>query len=1025
MTASIADRARGLVDGNELAEAPGALTTAENVVVEPGGALAVRPTFVLGDANVAAEKGRTCVALGDIPGVIKLQGDGTTDRLWMDGVDITGALEPPSDVDEHPWCNGRGSLYVESNLGLRKWDGAAASVVDAGLNPDIVFNRLVVSGAIGGVGDEAAPWVGQVAYRLCVKRTDANGYVRRSRPTARTATTTGNLIGGQTSGLLGGDRYYIRGIEAGDVIEWYRTRDSGAPTVAPASSHYLVCEYTITATDVSNGYFYNTTKTFDTTPDDDLGAALYTNPERDGIAKAKEIPPVARTIAPFARCTWYGDTTSRERVVGALTAVGHVLDFEGQVGIGTNTITAVPSTAGLRVGMFVCDSNNIPSSAGTYFAARTRITAISGAGPGATVTVSANASASAALVYFGACNWIDPSMIARYATVIGGYTSGATTFNVANATGIKEGMYVWEQGGAETPFTAGTFIPASTRVVSVSGVYPTVTITIDNALTGTTATAQRVSVGDYVTIDTVDYPASPVSAASGPGTPYSTRTRTWGISSDDTVGTSIQWLAQAVNYDALVANRGWRMIVTGTEGAYGALTSGDFVIEERGIGGDGFDFSGNVNAFGVYAWSPSLLEPVASSNDQATNRLFWSAPEEPEAVPLINFADVATSSARIQRVVPLRAALLVFTTEGLYRVAGVAPDAWSVDLIDPTIRLVSRDTVDVIDNQAIAWTTRGVMLVNEGEAIDISTGAIGKRLDAYVRDGAGTTAHAWVAAWRSQHLALVGCGTDANNGESAEVFAFNTLSRAWTSWPIRYRDALEVDGRLRLVRGDRFTIAESRAAAPLSIGYDLSWSISAWTYTAPTTSDPPIITIATANLGGWRPRIGDYFRATVSGSPVWRRIVDFAIDGSDHDFIISRPITGTITALTAYEVATVDLEWTPATAGSLQGFHQRWREGCVTLDVSGYDGDGTSTTTQAHEIEPAFGATTSMVAQRAERKLVSVVNSKTLPLRFAVIRMLSRASILWPVFKGAAIGWPMRIYGVTMQRLPASEKVHR
>jgi hypothetical protein len=33
MTASIADRARGLVDGNELAEAPGALTTAENVVV--------------------------------------------------------------------------------------------------------------------------------------------------------------------------------------------------------------------------------------------------------------------------------------------------------------------------------------------------------------------------------------------------------------------------------------------------------------------------------------------------------------------------------------------------------------------------------------------------------------------------------------------------------------------------------------------------------------------------------------------------------------------------------------------------------------------------------------------------------------------------------------------------------------------------------------------------------------------------------------------------------------------------------
>lgn len=1015
MTGSIADRARGLVDTNELAESPGALTVATNVVVEPGGTLAVRPTFVLDDSPSATEKPRTIVALGDNVGVVKTNAG--TYGLWYGGGNITGALEPPSNVDEHPWCYSRGSLYIQSDEGSRKYDGAAVSLTNAGIECDIVFNRAFLMGSFGGLGATAKPWTGLAAYRLVVRRKDANGYVLRSRPSQRYVAQENAIGGTSLAGSSLSTRYYFRGLVQGDVIEWYRSRGSGAVDVVPAASCYLVCEYTITADDIVNGYFYNTAVDFDTLADEDLGPALYTNPERDGIEKAKYPPPIARTVAVWNRCAWHGDTTSQQRISASIRSVGIVQPFSGDTTSGTNTITNVPSIGGLAVDMYVCDSNNSPRVAGTHFAAATRITAIS-AGPAPyTVTVSANASASTAGVGFGACNWYNPSLVTSLNT--GSGTIGTNTISVSNASGIQADMYVWD-GSTPTPFTAGTYTAASTRVVSVSGAGP-YTITLSNNLLATAASA-TFEFGDFVTISSVDYVAS-YAGQYGPGpAPISTATRLFSCGPNDTPGTVAMWLAQCVNYDAVIANRGWRVVPTSSETAYGALTAGDFTIEEYGLGAAAFDLEGNLSSFSPLAFWPNLTGAITSSNDRATNRVMWSAPDEPEAVPLPNFVDLATSSAIVQRLVPLRASLLAFTTEGLYRIAGTPPDGWAVDLIDPTIRLVSRDTADVIDGTAYAWTTRGVIAVDESGFVDVSTGAIGKALTEYVADGAGTTAHVFVATWKARHLVLVGAGTDTNNGETTEVFCFNTLSRAWSSWDIAYRRLLEVGSLLYAVRGDRFDIEYARNAPPFSMGYDRSHTISVWTYTAGATT----VTIATANLGAWRHRDGDYLRATIGGAYVWRRIVSSEVSGANRIFTISRAFTSaTITALVAYDVASVDLEWTPATAGALQGFHQRWREGCVTLDVSGYDGNGTSTATQAHEIEPAFGAQTSMVPETTTRKLIALTQCKTLPLRFAVVRMLSRASVIWPRFKGGFVGWPARIFGVTMQRLGASEKVHR
>ncbi|HQW09825.1 MAG TPA: hypothetical protein PLK05_11650 [Steroidobacteraceae bacterium] len=1035
MSGSIALRARGLVDSHELASEPGGLTVAEGVVIEPGGSIAVRPTFWAAAELVhATQVPRTLIGYGGEWCAIS---DDGTSRLYTAsgaGTPVTGAVQPPDDVTEHPWFSSRGSLYVASNLGWRKLTSTLDTALEgAGIESEIMWNPLVIFGA-SGLGDQAPQYTGKAAYRMCVKRTDANNYVRRSKPTQRYV-TDGNVIGGAWSALGNAGRYYCKGLVAGDVIEWYRTRGSGSPSVEPSASCYLVATYKITSTDVSNGYFVNSTL-YDVVTDDNLGAALYTNPERSGVAKAKYEPPIARCGAVFNRCAWYGDTESKHRIISSLRGVGTAVEFVGDTaGPGDPNIYNVVSVSGLAVGQYVCDSQTTPRSVGTEIPALTRITAIS-AGPAPyTITLSTDIATATVGVTFAACNWVDPVLFARSCST-GDFTSGtATILNVPNVTGLYAGMYLTDDGNLDGPTVAGAPIPALTKIVSISGAGP-YTITMNKNATSTVTTAFRVH--DYITIGGVEFYASDVGSWYAPGTGYITAVRTFpcGVTGFDTVGQVVKILSLVVDFNSILSNAGIRMICTGAEDAFGAYTSGDFVLEEIGLGGSAFTLAGNTSAQSVQAFSPPLTSTITSTDDAATNRVFWSDPDEPEAVPIVNFVDLATSSARVQRLVPLRASLLAFTTEGLYRISGVAPDAWAVDLIDPTVSLVTRNTVAVIDNTAYAWTPRGVIAVDESGFTDVSSGAVGKRLDAYARfDRAYSPLHCWVATWQAAHLVVVGPSafgetggeidgemvSDAN-GETSELFVYNTQSRAWTTWPFQMRRALEIDSSLYHIRGDRFDVLRSDGT---SDGSDRMYAATAWSYAAGATT----LVLTAANMpAGWRPRVGDYFRAVDASndwSPEFRRIVSFAETSGDYTFTLSRaftnrPLTG-VDSLECYEVATVDLEWCPLTAGALPGVHARWREASLTIDTSDY----VAAATTLSEIEPGFGATTSLVDETTSRKIVALTTARVTPIRFAMPRSVGRGQTIWPRFKLGIVGFGTRIFGLAMHRLDASERVRR
>lgn len=98
----------------------------------------------------------------------------------------------------------------------------------------------------------------------------------------------------------------------------------------------------------------------------------------------------------------------------------------------------------------------------------------------------------------------------------------------------------------------------------------------------------------------------------------------------------------------------------------------------------------NASAFNVQvsrglSWSPYLGDATndASKNDAKANRIYYSKPGQPEAVPALNYIDVGAANKAIQRIVAQKSALFVFKEDGIFMITGSYP--YRVDLLDSSV----------------------------------------------------------------------------------------------------------------------------------------------------------------------------------------------------------------------------------------------------------------------------------------------------------------------------------------------------
>lgn len=392
----------GLMTGPNALQTPeGALLEAENVMSVRPDLLEYRPGFKRDTTCVLDVSGNRPFAIIPYDGDLLVYSDngiaGTNKRFdWAASeINVTGiastlrvalqAFSPPRGA------LARKNLYICTRAGIYKLTSKTDSAGErCGLVRPALRSASHVTGGAVVVGN-----ANSYAHRFCYRKEDANEVITRSPPSVSYPRTN-------ATGSTADPTYTIwtGPLAAGDVIEVYRTKtrvgNTAAVRRAIGAEFWLAQEYRVTSADVSAGY----ASIQDTTVDADLGAALYTNPSREGELKANDLPPAAADVISWKGCLWYLNTRPQQKIVRTIVDAGasrtdNGLTYVSKTGLaitnGSPTITGFADTDEIHVGMALSTSANDPTVC-AEFAATARVASKTST----TVTMSSNATGSAA-----------------------------------------------------------------------------------------------------------------------------------------------------------------------------------------------------------------------------------------------------------------------------------------------------------------------------------------------------------------------------------------------------------------------------------------------------------------------------------------------------------------------------------------------------------------------------------------------------------------------------------------------------
>jgi len=1029
----------------------GYLRRAQNAVIRAEGVAESRPNFDLLYERTDAKRLRAVVEFGGVPFGIEF--DSVTDDAWTarrltDGTLVTGGsiddwggrtymFEPASwDETEPRFAEARGNLYQPTARGGAVIESPTGTPTGRYAG---VENAWAVTDYQPPAQPAGTPY--SYAYRFVFVRKDAGGYVRRSPPTARRVCFVTWKNGESNGTWATGTRFYFwRELVAGDQIEAYRTRTTAG--LAPRPEHYLAWTYTLTSADVAAGYFV---PPVDQLRDDELGAQLYTDAAQGGEVGARYRPPQSQAIAWWQRCMWWGRTREKLRVNFEIKRLfRHGLPTHARDATytsGSDTVQ-VADTSDLQLGQYWTDVNGFDTggtSAGTAVPANTTISSIVDA---THFKLSANATSTGTLL----SGVVDPTAPQGLITESqnGTYTAGSpNVVGLTDTSMMRAGMY-WTDS-ATGPIAAGAKVPAETKILAITG--PNSVQLTKNALASGAGVAS--TYGDIVTVDGVDFYACNLgTAVAVPSTPWTTPGRCFPIRTPATLAPlpDARWiaatnLANAINQWSVTHGFTadhflWNAIPVGSSYATAASTilalgqtpGGAAVavsVESINSGITGHDLV--VSCSQSSAIDPPTPITCTDADVHRPARVWFSDLDEPESVPLANYLDIGTAAAPILALVPLTSALVVFKTDGVFRITGSGPAGWAVDCIDNALRLLRPECVATMGGVAYAWCDRGVMAVTENGAESISAGKIDNELRTYADHTlASTTTHgAFVVSWRHRALVLVGVPTVYGAAQSTRIYAWCAITQAWAEWDENWIGAAPATrDTLYVAMGNRASSAavyEAReAVAPR--GYDRAYSLD--TAVSATGTVAALVLDETLILP-WIPQIGDWVSAIAGGTLQSRRLTAVVYDGGAGTYTVTfeAPIVGVAEEpspqWTAYEAVPMILEWHP-TAPARLPVGAVCRELHVHLDLR-----------DAPDATLHYSAPRYLVGGSSERDLAphTEISAKARtatvqPLRVGASRQLARAASIAPYFETSEI-YPLRVLGLSLAWAGYSERTTR
>jgi hypothetical protein len=220
---------------------------------------------------------------------------------------------------------------------------------------------------------------------------------------------------------------------------------------------------------------------------------------------------------------------------------------------------------------------------------------------------------------------------------------------------------------------------------------------------------------------------------------------------------------------------------------------GKVLIEGRSP--TGAVFTAVASAHGT-SYAPSLGSALSSSGDGVANRLYFSKPGQPEAVPVVNFFDVGPPGSIIWRIYALGNQLYVLTSGGIYRVLGTDFTNFTVDPVDLTCQIAAPESVCALDGSVYFLSSQGAVEVTDGNALYISGDIdydIRSLLQTLLYDpstgGFPLRYYAFAVAHPLDHRVLFWLPASTSDTSCSYAYVFDRRARSWCRW---YRTATDI-----------------------------------------------------------------------------------------------------------------------------------------------------------------------------------------------------------------------------------------
>jgi hypothetical protein len=305
-----------------------------------------------------------------------------------------------------------------------------------------------------------------------------------------------------------------------------------------------------------------------------------------------------------------------------------------------------------------------------------------------------------------------------------------------------------------------------------------------------------------------------------------------------TSGTPAQNIADTTNSFIRVVNR-----YSGNTQVYAYLLSGQsdlpgqMLIEARTAGTATFAVTASANGT---AWTPDLPTSgttVSSSAQTETNVIYVAKYGQPEAVPLANRFPVGAQSNAILRIIPLRDYVVIFTTDGIYRLLGNTIESFDPQPFDLTTRLVAPESAVPLGNQAWCLANQGVVSISDGGVQSRST----LQIDDKIRELLGqaidsVAARAFAIGYETDHRYILALPQNENDTFCTQQYCINYFTEAWTRWTRSCTLASFIRSRTSSTSATAATSASSSSA---SRTLSAITSTSQWTLRSRARARPP------------------------------------------------------------------------------------------------------------------------------------------------------------------------------------------